>query len=141
MTPLQERVLDPPSYGTFSTPLRCQHKSLRQSRPEALLEGSKNFRESAFSGTFSSPHTFCTPHIMAQQNAQRCLRRVPKLIWCLWSESPERVSRTMQTCFAPGGQPQTGLRAVQQTVLGLWARRPENTFHTLFKHIWAFSLF
>ena len=31
------------------------YKNLRQSRPEALLEGSKNFRESAFSGTFSSP--------------------------------------------------------------------------------------
>ena len=29
--------------------------NLRQSRPEALLEGSKTFRESAFSGTFSSP--------------------------------------------------------------------------------------
>ena len=37
------------------------YKTPRQSRPEALLEGSKNFRESAFSGTFSSPHTFCTP--------------------------------------------------------------------------------
>ena len=42
------------------------HKNPRQSRPEALLEGSKNFRESAFSGTLSSPHAFCTPHITAQ---------------------------------------------------------------------------
>ena len=39
------------------------YKNPRQSRPEALLEGSKIFRESAFSGTFSSPHTFCTPPI------------------------------------------------------------------------------
>ena len=39
------------------------YKNPRQRRPEAsaLLEGSKNFRESAFSGAFSSPHTFCTP--------------------------------------------------------------------------------
>ena len=37
------------------------YKNPRQSRPEALLEGYKNFRESAFSGTFSSLHTFCTP--------------------------------------------------------------------------------
>ena len=37
------------------------YKNPRQSRPKAFLEGSKNFRESAFSGTFSSPHTFCTP--------------------------------------------------------------------------------
>ena len=36
------------------------YKNPRQSRPEALLEGSKNFRERAFSGTFSSLHTFCT---------------------------------------------------------------------------------
>ena len=63
----QQKGLDPPSYGAFSTPLRCQcsdfpvSQNPRQSRPEALLEGSKNFRESAFSGTFSSPHTFCTP--------------------------------------------------------------------------------
>ena len=66
-TPPKNGFLDPPSYGTFSTPLRRQRsvfpvqKSTRQSRPEALLEGSKNFRESVFSGTFSSPHTFCTP--------------------------------------------------------------------------------
>ena len=26
-----------------------------------FLEGSRNVRQSAFSGTFSSPHTFCTP--------------------------------------------------------------------------------
>ena len=50
--PKEKGVLDTPSYGTFSTPLRC---------PEALLEGSKNSWESAFSGTFSSPDTFCTP--------------------------------------------------------------------------------
>ena len=37
------------------------YKNPRRSRREALLEGSKSFRESAFSGTFSSPHTFCTP--------------------------------------------------------------------------------
>ena len=67
MTPLPKRGFGPPSYGTFSTPLRCQcsvfpvQKSPRQSSPKALLEGSKHFRERAFSGTFSSPHTFCTP--------------------------------------------------------------------------------
>ena len=72
MTPLPKRGFGPPSYGTFSTPLTCQcpvffiYRNPRQSRPEALLEGSKNFRESAFSGTFSTPHTFCTPHITAQ---------------------------------------------------------------------------
>ena len=56
----------PPSHSTFSTlsgvsDLFLLYKNPRQSRTEALLEGSKNFRESAFSGTFSSPHTFCSP--------------------------------------------------------------------------------
>ena len=56
--PSQERVLDPPSSGTFSTPLRCHcwvipvHKKPRGSRAETLVEGSKNFQEGGFSGTF-----------------------------------------------------------------------------------------
>ena len=49
----------PPPSGFSALFFLC--KNPRQSRPEALLEGSKNIRESAFSGTFSSPHTFCTP--------------------------------------------------------------------------------
>ena len=66
-TPLPKGVLDPPLYVTFSTPpsgfsaLLFLYKNPRQSGPEALLEGSKSFREGTFSGTFSSPHTFCTP--------------------------------------------------------------------------------
>ena len=49
----------PPPSGVST--LFFLYKNPRQSRPEALLDGSKNFRENAFSGTFSSPHTFCTP--------------------------------------------------------------------------------
>ena len=66
MTPLPKRGLDPPRTVRFPPPsgvsaLFFLYKNPRQSRPEPLLEGSKNYRESAFSGTFSSPHTFCTP--------------------------------------------------------------------------------
>ena len=66
MTPLPKRGFGPPRTVRFPPPsgvsaLFFLYKNPRQSRPEALLEGSKNFRESAFSGTFSSPHTFCTP--------------------------------------------------------------------------------
>ena len=67
MTPLPQRGFGPPPRTVRCPPpsgvsaLCFLYKNLRQSRPEALLEGSKNFRESAFSGTFSSPHTFCTP--------------------------------------------------------------------------------
>ena len=70
-----KRGFGPPLVRYVSTPsgvsaLFFLYKNPRQSRPEALLEGSKNFRESAFSGTFSSPHTFCTPpHITAQMYA------------------------------------------------------------------------
>ena len=67
MTPLTKGVLGPPLVRhVFHSPsgvsaLFVLYKSPRQSRPEALLEGSKSFRESAFSGTFSSPQTFCPP--------------------------------------------------------------------------------
>ena len=37
----------------------CTKITTEQTR--SSFGGSKNFRESAFSGTFSSPHTFCTP--------------------------------------------------------------------------------
>ena len=57
-TPLVRYVFHPPSRVSA---LFFLYRNPRQSRPEALLEGSKNFRESAFSGTFSTPHTFCTP--------------------------------------------------------------------------------
>ena len=65
-TPPKKRGFGPPSYGTFFTPFGCRcwvflYQNPRLSRPEALLEGSRVFREGAFSGTFSSPHTFCTP--------------------------------------------------------------------------------
>ena len=64
--PSQKGVLDPPRTVRFPPPSRASalfflYRNPRQSRPEALLEGSKNFRESVFSGTFSTPHTFCTP--------------------------------------------------------------------------------
>ena len=49
----------PPPSGVVA--LFFLYKNPRLSRPEALLEGSRIFREGAFSGTFSSPHTFCTP--------------------------------------------------------------------------------
>ena len=57
--PPPRTVRFPPPSGV--SPLFFLYKNPRESRPEALLEGSKNFRERAFSGTFSSPHTFCTP--------------------------------------------------------------------------------
>ena len=65
-TPPKKGFSTPPRTVRFPPPsavsaLNFLYKNPRQSRPEALLEGSKNFRESAFSGTFSSPHTFCTP--------------------------------------------------------------------------------
>ena len=65
-TPPKKGFWTPPRTVRFPPPsgvgaLFFLYKIPRQSRPEALLEGSKNFRESAFSGTFSSPHTFCTP--------------------------------------------------------------------------------
>ena len=78
--PSQKGVLDPPPRTVRFPPpsgvsaLFFLYKSPRQSRPEALLEGSKKFRESAFSGTFSSPHTFCPPPISRPNYLKRVFR-------------------------------------------------------------------
>ena len=65
-TPSKKGFWTPPRTVRFPPPsavsaLFFLYKNPRKSRPEALSEGSKNFRESMFSGTFSSPHTFCAP--------------------------------------------------------------------------------
>ena len=73
-------------------------------------------------------------------NVQKCLRRVPKVFSGLRAERPKRVSRAVPISHR-GKQPKTGFRTVQQTILGLSARRPENTFSTLLKHFWTFWLF
>ena len=84
-TPVPKKVLDHSSSGMFSTSLGCQcsvflFKNPRLSRPEARLEGSRNFREGELSGTFSSPHTFC--HIMAHMLGTVSARRiVPPTPW------------------------------------------------------------
>ena len=62
-TPPKKGFWTPPRTVRFPPPsgvsaLFFLYKNPRQSRPKALLEGSKNFRESAFSGTFPPPHTF-----------------------------------------------------------------------------------
>ena len=64
MTPLPQRGLDRPRTVRFPHPSRVSalfflYKNPRQSRTEALLEGSQKFQESAFFGTFSSP--LCSP--------------------------------------------------------------------------------
>ena len=70
-TPPKKGFWTPPSYGTFSTPLNCQcsvfpvQKSTTE-QARSSFGGAKNFRESAFSGTFSFPIRFAPPHITAQ---------------------------------------------------------------------------
>ena len=72
MTPLPKRGFGPPLvWYVFHPPqvsaLFFLYKNPRQSGPKALLEGSKDFRESAFSGTFPPPPLrFAPPHITAQ---------------------------------------------------------------------------
>ena len=75
-TPPKKGFWTPPRTVRFPPPsgvsaLFFLYKNPRQSGPEALLEGSKNFRESAFSGTFSSPHTFCTPPYHGPRNSRK----------------------------------------------------------------------
>ena len=76
MTPLPKRGFGPPLVryvlGPPQVSVLCfSYKNPRQGRPETLMEGSKNFRESAFSDTFSSPHTFCTPPYHGPRSSRR----------------------------------------------------------------------
>ena len=106
LTPLPKRGFGPPSYGTFSTPLRCQcslfflYKNPRQSRPEALLEGSKIFRESEFSGTFSSPIFFFLVGGFASKIAEqtRCLLESPMNVVTL-QFAASRTLRFFECCL------------------------------------------
>ena len=57
-TPLVRYVFHPPQVSVLCFSCTKIHDRADQ---KLFWGGSKNFRESAFSGTFSSPHTFCTP--------------------------------------------------------------------------------
>ena len=65
-TPSQKGVLDPPSYGSFSTPLRCQcsvfpvQKSTTE-QTKSSFGGVQKFSGERVLWYVSSPHTFCTP--------------------------------------------------------------------------------
>ena len=70
--PLVRYVFHPPQVSVLC--FACTKS--RQSRPEALLEGSKHFRESAFSGTFSSPPYVLHPPISRPNPRGRVNREV-----------------------------------------------------------------
>ena len=113
--PSQKGVLDPPRTVRFPTPsgvsaLFFLYKNARRSRTEALLEGSKNFWESVFSGTFSSPQTFCTPPYhgpMFWMHSAQGRRRT----------CPPRSARTTHT---GGGLCAAWLETMQHTLRGFW---------------------
>ena len=67
--PPPRTVRFPPPSGV-SALFSCT-KNPRQSRPEALLRGPKNFRESAFSGTFPPPIRFAPP--ISRANSKKFL--------------------------------------------------------------------
>ena len=124
-TPPKKGFWTPPRTVRFPPPsgvstLFFLYKNPRQSRPEALLEGSKYFRESAFSGTFSSPHTFCTPpyHGPIKGECERCFRasgvRVPK-------QSLARCEPVCLGCFA---RCETGFARCETL---FWDSRPRET--------------
>ena len=85
-------------------------------------------------------HFGCESDCLVQLSKQR---KCPKVLTesanshlGLPTESPKRVSRTVQTLFRTGGKcPKRGFRTVQETVLGVSPRRPENTFRTLVKAV------
>ena len=90
-TPPKKGFWTPPRTVRFPPPsgvsaLFFLYKNPRQSRPEALLEGSKNFRESAFSGTFSSPPYVLHPPISRHMSIE--LAKTPLLRSTIVSKIP-----------------------------------------------------
>ena len=57
-TPVVRYVFHPPQVSVLCFSYTKIHDRAEQ---KLFWRDPKNFRESAFSGTFSSPHTFCTP--------------------------------------------------------------------------------
>ena len=86
MTPLPKGVLDPPSYGTFSTPLRCQcscfpvQKSTTEQTRSSFGLVPKFSGESVLWYVFLPPIRFAPPHITAQVNSS--LRPKPSASIC-----------------------------------------------------------
>ena len=76
----------PPSSGVSA--LFFLYKNPRQRRAEALLEGSNNFRESEFSGTFSSP-----PHVLHPPIPTAQMEKVEILGDYHWTENYYITSR------------------------------------------------
>ena len=109
MTPLPKRGFGPPLVRYVFHPSQVSvlcfflYKNPRQSRPEALLEGSKSaFGRARSLVRFPPPIRFCTPHIMAQVLRLRRLFRnsvrtlVGPLSWRpreTLSETPARGGR------------------------------------------------
>ena len=72
MTPFPKRGFGPPSYGTFSTPLRCQCSVSPVQRPhdradqKLFWRGPKIFGRAGSLVRFPPPIRFAPPHITAQ---------------------------------------------------------------------------
>ena len=76
------------------------------------------------------------------QNAQKCLRRVLKVIWGLWAESPKRVSRTVQALFRTGRNiPKHSFALCKRLFWDSHSGGPKTPFALSLKHFWAFWLF
>ena len=65
-TPLPKTDFGHPSSGTFSIPLRCRwsgflYRTQDSAHQKPCWRGPQIFLGGALSGTFSSPHTVCTP--------------------------------------------------------------------------------
>ena len=73
-----------------------------------------------------------------QTKCPKVHKRVLKVFWGLRAESPKRLFGTGAYAGSHQGKvPKTRSRTAQESVLGLSARRPKNTFRTLRKHFWA----
>ena len=70
------------------------------------------------------------------QHAQKCFRRLLEVTWCLWAESPKRVSCAVQNLFRTGGNSlEQGLAPCKRPPQGPHPGRPKTLL------AWSISTF
>ena len=106
MTPLPKRVLGPPSYGTFSTPLRCQcsvfpvQKSTTEQNRSSFGGVQKFFARVCSLVRFPPPIRFAPPHITAQVNQKNSRR--PSIRKTSHTEGGHKAQGSADPRFATG---------------------------------------
>ena len=120
--------------GTSQQPLKLFNKSVEQQIPPEFAPPAMSTHSTDISYLIVEipwPWFNC----QNSQNAPKCSREGAKShLGSSSRESQKSLSHRPNPVSHRGKLPKKGFRTVQETVLGVSPRRPENTFRTLVKH-------